>query len=127
MDDSDYSGAMAPVYAAAAAELVRSLKQSTTEADGLHDALDAIGALWNVAQLLQDLPRALQQMSMWLDREAAQGRVVAYCGPYANRPDQAIEVVNAYVVAVRGALAQAATGMHAVRTITEMLTTPDAA
>ena len=106
MDDSDYSGASAPIYAAAATECVRLLKQSTQEADGLHDAIDVSALLWNVSQLLDDLPCALRQVSMWLDQEAVRERVQAVCGPYEHRPDEAVGVVSAYITAVQGVLEQ---------------------
>ena len=126
VEDSDYSGAMAPVYASAAAELVRLLKQSTREADGMHDAVDASALLWNLAQLLEDLPVALRQVTAWLDHESAKGLVSVDCGPYERHPDEAVGVVNAYLVAVRGVLEQAATGVRAAQVIAETLSTVDA-
>jgi hypothetical protein len=125
VEDSDFAGAMAPVYASAASELIRLLKRSTRKADGIHEAADASALLWSLSQLLQDLPVALRQVSAWLDREVAEALVSVDCGPYERHPDEAVGVVNAYLVAVRGALERAATGVRAAQVITETFSTVD--
>jgi hypothetical protein len=119
--DSDYSGESATVYAAAASELVRLLKQSTRETDGLRDAVEVSAVLWNVSLLLENLRDALRRVGVWLDREAAQGRVLADCGPYERHPDKAVGVVSAYVSTVEGALERASTGLSAAQIIAETL------
>lgn len=125
VEDSEYAGAMAPVYASAVAELGRLLKEAAGESGGLREPVDAFGVLWNVTRLLEDLPRTLQRVSAWLDREAAQGRVSVDFGPYECHPDDAVGVVTADLSAVDQVFAEAATGLRAAHTIAETLTAGD--
>lgn len=125
VEDAEYAGAMAPVYASAAAELARLLKEAAGTSGGLSEPVDAFAVLWNVTSLLEDMSEALQRVGGWLDREAAQGRVSVDFGPYQRHPDDAVGVVTAYLSAVDRVLVEAAAGLRAAHTIAETLTTTD--